>query len=237
MSRRAVVYLRVSTEEQADSGLSILAQEDACRAAAARSGLELAGPIHRDEGLSGAKPLEKRPALIAAIGQLGRGDCLLIAKRDRIFRTDPFDGAVIQRAVDSKGARILSAAGEGTQDDSPSSILMAAILDAFARYERLIGIGRTRAALAAKRAKGERCGQVPYGLRVGPDGRTLEPDGGDGLALAALDELAAAGLSTRRIAAELDRRGFPTKNGGAWSASTVRRLLSARKGGPCPEKP
>jgi site-specific DNA recombinase len=101
MPENAVIYIRVSTEDQADSGLSLQSQEDVCRALAARKGWPVSS-IWRDEGVSGSKPLDKRPGLFGAIGALGRGDLLVIAKRDRVFRTDDYDRAVILRAV---GAR------------------------------------------------------------------------------------------------------------------------------------
>jgi DNA invertase Pin-like site-specific DNA recombinase len=68
---RIVVYLRVSTEEQGESGLGLEAQEAACRAAASRLGMEIAC-IHRDE-LTGSTPLHKRPGLMDAIAALTRG--------------------------------------------------------------------------------------------------------------------------------------------------------------------
>ena len=103
-----VAYLRVSTLSQAESGAGLAAQEDACRRAAP----SLAS-VYRDEGVSGSTGLDKRPALLAAIGELGKGDALLVAKRDRLGR-DPLAVAMIESAVKRKGAKIISAAGEGT---------------------------------------------------------------------------------------------------------------------------
>jgi DNA invertase Pin-like site-specific DNA recombinase len=59
---------------------------------------------------------------------------LLVAKRDRIGRLDPLPMAMIESAVRRKRARIVSAAGEGTENDDPSSILMRRMIDAFAEY-------------------------------------------------------------------------------------------------------
>jgi site-specific DNA recombinase len=77
---RAVAYLRVSTDEQAQSGLGLEAQAHACRQWAAREGFDLAGPFADD--VSGAAPLDRRPGLLDAIAALGQGDHLLMAKRD-----------------------------------------------------------------------------------------------------------------------------------------------------------
>ena len=68
---RLVAYLRVSTDEQAQSGLGLEAQGHACRQWAAREGFDLAGPFAND--VSGAAPLDRRPGLLDAIGALLEG--------------------------------------------------------------------------------------------------------------------------------------------------------------------
>jgi site-specific DNA recombinase len=220
---KAVVYLRVSTDEQAESGLGLEAQLAACRMAAQRMGLDVAS-THEDD-LSGGLPLERRPSLVEAIASLDKGDTLFVAKMDRLSRGDPFTSGMIEAAVNRQGARVASAAGEGTGDDEPSSVLMRRIISAFAEYERLLIKARTRAALKAKRLRGERSGQVPYGHHLAGDGRTLEHDQAELEALALIGELRAAGLSLRAIATELDRREIPTKSGRPWSHSTVQTIL------------
>src|SRR5262249_60100692 len=105
------------------------------------------------------------------------GVALWAARRARSARAAPLSPAMIEAAVRRRGARILSAAGEGTDDDDPASILMRRMIDAFAEYERLIIAGRTRAALRAKVARGERAGQVPYGSRLSGNGPTSRKRG------------------------------------------------------------
>jgi len=84
---------------------------------------------------------------------------------------------------------------------------------------------RTRAELRAKKARGERAGQVPYGRRLAGDGRTLEPDQAKAAAMAIIRELKASGMSLRAIGRELDSGGIPAKNGGArWAPSSVRGI-------------
>lgn len=230
---RLIAYLRVSTEEQGESGAGLRAQEDACRAQAARLGVEVVGPFS-DPGISGATPLDRRPGLIGALAAVGRGDALIVAKRDRLGR-DPIIVAMIEASVRGKGGRVVSAAGEGTDDDSPASILMRHVIDGVAEYERLVNKVRTCSALAAKKARGERTGSVPFGFDLADDGRRSKS--GRPLALVASDadaataevirELRAEGLSFRAIAAELDRRGIAPKKGSArWSHSAVAKMLA-----------
>ena len=111
--------------------------------------------MYQDAGLSGSKGIEDRPGLLDAVNALKRGDTLLIAKRDRLGR-DVVAVALIERLIAHKGARVVSAAGEGTDSDEPTALLMRRIVDAFGEYERLLIGSRTRAALKAKRAQGLR---------------------------------------------------------------------------------
>jgi len=151
---RAIGYLRVSTDQQAESGLGLKAQEAAIRSAASRLRLDLIR-VFIDGGMSGKLAIEHRPVLLEAVGALRRGDMLLVAKRDRLGR-DVIAVAMIERLIAKRGARVVSAAGEGTENDDPSAMLMRRLIDSFAEYERLIISARTRAALAAKRKRGER---------------------------------------------------------------------------------
>lgn len=221
---RAIGYLRVSTDEQAASGLGLDAQRAALAAAAARLGAELVA-THADEGLSGSKGVEDRPALLAAIGELQRGDVLLVAKRDRLGR-DPIHVAMIERMVARKGSRVVSAAGEGTENDDPTSVLMRRIVDAFAEYERLVIGARTKAALKAKRDAGKRAGCVPFGFHADDEGNLHEHEGEQKVIQAAL-KAKADGLSQRAIVAELKAKGFTSRSGKPLGRSQVRRILGA----------
>jgi DNA invertase Pin-like site-specific DNA recombinase len=220
---RAVIYRRVSTDEQAESGLGLEAQLAACQATAARMAWEIV--TIPEDSMSGGLPLEKRTILLDALAELDRGDVLLVAKRDRLSRGDIMTTAMIEAAVKRAGARIVSAAGEGTESDDPASVLMRRIIDAFGEYERLLIKARTRAALKAKKARGERYGQVPYGRRLADDGIRLEPDQAEAETVELIVALRAAKMPLRAIASELDRRAVPTKSGRPWKHSTVHDVL------------
>lgn len=215
-----IAYLRVSTTSQAESGAGLDAQHDACL----RVAVELAG-VYRDEGVSGKTGLDKRPALLEAIATLDKGDVLIVAKRDRLGR-DPLAVAMIEAAVARKGARIVSAAGEGTDSDSPTDILMRRMVDAFAEYERLVIGARTRAALQAKKQRGERTGSIPYGKRLSDNGVDLIPDESEQEILSVIFELNGKGLSLRNIASRLTAKGYQSR-GKAWHPQTVSNILSA----------
>lgn len=151
-SRIAVAYIRVSKDEQR---LGPEAQRGAIRWWAAHAGIRIAA-WHVDQGVCSVLPIDKRPALSAALASLrshGAG-ILVVAKRDRIAR-DVVLAAGIERAARNAGARVVSADGTGN-GDTPADGFMRTIIDGAAEYERALIRVRTRAALQAKRARGER---------------------------------------------------------------------------------
>ena len=209
-TRRAVAYLRVSTDEQA---LGPEAQRAAIAAWARARGVEIVAE-YADFGVSGAAEVDARPGLLAAVAALKSADALIVAKRDRLARS-LFAAAMIERLAEKAGARILSADGVG-EGDGPEAEMMRGMLDVFAQYERALIRTRTKVALAAKADRGERVsGHNAYGL-TDADAPVLE----------AVRALRAEGLSVRAIAAELQARGFTTRKGTPLGATQVQRLLA-----------
>jgi site-specific DNA recombinase len=95
-------------------------------------------------------------------------------------------------------------------------------------YERAVIRSRTRAALGAKRSRGERIGTVPFGYRVAADGVHLEPDAVEQDIMESVRELARQGLSQRTIVAHLGGRGVVGRKGTPLGQTQIARLL-ARK--------
>jgi len=220
-----VIYLRVSTDEQADSRAGLNAQLDSCKVYIQRNEGECT-EVFSDEGISGAANLEKRPGLLQAIASLGKGDTLLVAKRDRLGR-DPIVTAMIESAIARKKARVISAAGEGTDGNGPTDILMRRMIDAFAEYERLIIKARTSSALQAKKTRNERVGSIPYGYRLSGDGIHIEENPAEQEVIAEIKRLSAAGLNLPAVCGELERKGFTTRTGKAFLPVQVQRVLKA----------
>lgn len=163
-----------------------------------------------------------RLTLLAALDDLERGSTLVVAKRDRLAR-DVVIAATIERAADRVGATVVSADGAGV-GDGPEAELLRRIVDAVAAYERGLIRGRTKAALAARKRRGERTGSVPYGKQLCDDGVRLVDDEGEHAVIARIVDMAAAGQSHRSIAAELNAAGVPAR-GSRWHPTTVGRLL------------
>ena len=119
---------------------------------------------HVDQGVSGAAAVADRPGLLAALAALrehGAG-VLVVAKRDRLAR-DVMAAAMVDRLTCDAGARVLSAAGEGTESDDPAAVLMRRMVDAFAEYERALIAARTRAASLSAAIRSGRSSGRPRG--------------------------------------------------------------------------
>lgn len=203
---RVVGYIRVSTEHQADAGVSLDAQRAKLTAYAAAMELELVG-IQVDAGVS-AKTLE-RPGLAAALCELeaGRADGLLVAKLDRLTRSVRDLGELVERYFASRYS-LLSVA-DAIDTRSAAGRLVLNVLASVAQWEREATAERTRDALAHLRRQGVKLGAPPV------DAATAER----------IRQLSDEGLSLRQICAHLDAEGRSTKRGGRWAPKTVRSVL------------
>lgn len=221
----AVAYLRVSTDKQAETGLSLDAQrsqiEHWCRA----RGVEL-GAVCVDAGVSGSASVADRPGLMEA---LSYGSSIVVAKLDRLSRS-PFILLALEQELSKKALRILSVAGEGTSDDDPASILMRRMLQAVAEHELAMIRLRTKTALAQKKRRGERIGRPPYGFTV-VDGK-LHPT--EKLAgVRTVLSLRENGLSIRAITDRL-RQAEPANR---WNRDRVHQICKRWNGEPIPSQP
>lgn len=198
-ARKAILYIRVSTDEQR---LGPVAQRDAARAWAAAHNVEIVAE-HEDHGVSGAKHWQGCPALMAALSSLEEHNAgiLLVAKFDRLSR-DMMKALTVENEVEKLGAKVISAAGEGGDGDDPASKMMRGIIKLFSAYERDLISARTCAALRVKKADGKRIGSIPYGFSVDTDGKTLIPNDEERRLLAEVRAMRAAGDSLRDIVAK-----------------------------------
>jgi DNA invertase Pin-like site-specific DNA recombinase len=221
-SKVAVAYLRASKEEQR---LSPEAQRATVEAWAAREGVHVVAWCV-DQGICSVTPIDGRPALLAALAALrehGAG-VLVVAKRDRIAR-DVVLAAGVEREAARLGARVTSASGEGN-GDSPADQFMRTVVDGAAQYERGLIRARTKSALAAKSARGEVVGQVPYGY-VREGARLVAVPSEQGI-IARARKLA-EGRSLRAVAVQLASEGHVSRTGRPFAASQVQRLLAANR--------
>jgi DNA invertase Pin-like site-specific DNA recombinase len=181
-----------------------------------------------DAAVSGSLAIEDRLMLMQAVTALQRGDVLLVAKRDRLGR-DFIEVALTERLVLKRGARVVSAAGEGTDNDDPSSVLTRHMLDIFAEHERALVSARTKAALAVKRARGERLGTIPLGYQLAPHSKEhLVPAPAEQRLLARMRTLRDGGLTYRQIQEALRLEGWTTRRGTPMRFQYVARALKVQ---------
>lgn len=204
-------YLRVSTDEQAASGLGLEAQRARITSEAAHKGWNVRWLI--DDGYS-AKSLD-RPAMAEALRLLasGQAEALVVAKLDRLSRSVVDFSNTLATAKKQRWAVVLLDLGVDTT--TPNGKLVAGLMAQIAEWERDIIAQRTREALAAAKARGARLGRP----RATPDD-----------VVAQVVDLHTAGLSLRAIARSLTDASVPTTRGAAeWRASSVRRVLNGHR--------
>lgn len=212
---RAVTYVRVSSEEQAKSGLSLEAQAATLRGEATRrEWLVVAELVDEGSGKRGSI----RPNFLEARRMLrdGEADVLLATRLDRMSRS-VVDFASLMAAAQDEGWQIV-ALDLGLDTSTTTGRMVAHILAAVAEAEREVIGQRTSAALLAKRARGEHVGRRSA-LSSATRRRIVSER--------------AAGHTLARIAAELNADHVPTgQGGGRWHPSSVRAVLSSQAAAP-----
>jgi len=222
---RAIGYVRVSTAEQVN-GFGLEVQERAIRDWAKREEVRLLA-LNRDEGLSGSNGLDTRPGLAEALARLERGDAevLVVYRFDRLARDLVLQETTIQRLQAHK-VRVQSVTEpELESSDDATRTMVRQVLGVIAQYERAVIRARMRAGREAKRAKGGYVyGRPAYGFRA--ESGELVRDQKEQEAIALARRLHKRGDSLRRIAGELDRRGYVPKEGKRWHATQVSRIVA-----------
>ena len=223
-------YVRVSTEQQADEGVSLDAQRTKLHAYAVAMDLELVA-VFEDAGRS-AKSLD-RPGLQAALGALEHGPAsgLLVAKLDRLTRSVRDLGELVDRYFASRFS--LLSVSDSIDTRTASGRLVLHVLGAVGQWEREATAERTRDALAQLRADGVRLGAEPLGWRrseaLDASGRRCcEEVIDEGVTIRRVRELRRQGLAIKEIIATLEAEGRQTKRGGRWHATTIQRILRRR---------
>lgn len=204
-----VLYTRVSTDEQTQSGNGMHAQRTELERAAVFHRWEVVELI-RDEGASG-KDLD-RPGLRRALELIaaGEADGIAVAKLDRLSRSVVDFGDLLEWLIAADGS--LAALDLQVDTSTPGGHLVGNVLMAVAEWERRTIAARTKAGLAAKRARGEATGRPAIA-----DNPQL---------VTRIHELVADGHCLSEIARILTAEQWPTVRGGrVWRASALQRIV------------
>lgn len=216
-------YIRVSTEEQADSGLSLESQEEKVRGMAIAKSVDLSEVI-TDAGYS-AKSLD-RPGIQRVMELCREREIagVIIAKLDRITRYVPDLGRLVE-VFTANDVSLISC--DGTADTSTAAGRMVMNLVAtVAQWEREVICERTKDALQAKIRRGEHGGNIRYGYRHAEGGFAV-PHPDEQAVIARIQELRGQGLSLKKIADQLNEEGFRTRRGSEWRLQFVHRVLES----------
>jgi DNA invertase Pin-like site-specific DNA recombinase len=213
-AKPAVAYIRVSSQQQGRSGLGLEAQQSTIDRFAAAEGFAIVETFTEVETGKGADALAKRPQLAAALEAARKaGAPVIVAKLDRLSRDVHFISGLMAQRVPF----IVCALGSNVDP------FMLHIYAALAEKERAMISERTKAALAAAKARGVKLGcAVAY----------RQGERADAFALSLRDIVAPViNQSSRQIADYLNAQGHKTQTGGAWQSRTVCRLIERLKVG------
>lgn len=234
---KAVVYLRVSTVEQADKGMGLAIQLQACRERIELDGLTVV-TVLRDEGVSGAESIENRVGLMTALNalQAGEADTLVVYRLDRLARDIILQETVL-RQVWTAGASVVTCSPMETSlcrpdldDEDPARTLVRQILGAVSQYEK--SMIRLRMRGGRRRAARERVfsgGQEPFGWVADKSTRV-------GLREVWIEQATLArakvlhdveGLPWAAVAAQLNMEGSLRRDLKWWDAQQIRRVVAS----------
>lgn len=221
---KAIGYVRVSTDHQADRGVSLEAQSQKVSAMAVVKDAELVDVIV-DAGAS-AKSLQ-RPGMAQLLDLVDRKavDVVIVAKLDRLTRSVA-DLAELLKRFKKRGVSLVSVA-DSLDTHTAAGRMVMNVMMSVSQWEREAVSERTTDALRLKQTKGERVGNLPYGYRLATDGVHLERDAREQQVRMRIEQLRTAGLTLRQVAEDLNREGLTTRRGTAWRHQYIAAVLRA----------
>ena len=213
MNSIGYAYLRVSGKGQVD-GDGFVRQEEAIRRYAVANGIKITH-VFREEGVSGTKDVESRPALFELMELVkSTGAVVIIEKLDRLAR-DLMVSESILADFQRRGATVISVAEPDLCSSEPTRILMRQMMSAFAQYEKSMIVLKLRGARQRMKVRVGRCeGAKPFGESAHEQATVNR--------ITALRE---TGMGMDRIAESLNNEGLRPRRAERWYASTVRSVL------------
>lgn len=218
----AIGYIRVSTEAQAQDGVSLDMQRAKIEAWAMLNDYTLTA-AHMDAGISG-KSAANRPALQAALADCRKGSALVVYSLSRLARSTK-DTIEISERLAKSGTDLVSLS-EKIDTTSAAGKMVFRMLAVLAEFERDQISERTDSAMQHKKGKQELVGAIPYGFALAADGVNLIPNAVEQDVIQQARDLHTGGMSLRKIAAELQRRSFNARNGQMFQATQINRMVA-----------
>jgi site-specific DNA recombinase len=222
--KRAILYARVSTEEQARSGYSLAQQLEALREYAAREGYEIVEEIV-DPGQSGASLARPGMDRVRDLVAAGGVSAVLAQDRDRFARKVMLN-LVLEEEFSRYGCQLRAL--NDYAGDSPEAELMRGIQGQFAEYERAKMVERTRRGKERKAREGRvmRGPKSPYGFRYNATYDELVVYEPEMLVVEKVFRMAASGLKPGAIQTRLYAESVPSPTGKRmWQRQVLRRMV------------
>jgi site-specific DNA recombinase len=220
----AILYARVSTDEQARSGYSLAQQLEALREYAAREGYEVLEEVV-DPGQSGAS-LE-RPGMDRVRDLVAAGGVSVVLAQDRDrFAREPAYHYLMRKEFEEHGTKIRALNDRG--DDSPEGELTDGVLDQLAKYERAKFTERSKRGKLQKARQGKIIATMkpPYGFRYNEARDALVIHEPERRVVERIFRLAAEGCGTKAIQTRLYREGVPSPTGeDLWHRPVLKRMV------------
>jgi DNA invertase Pin-like site-specific DNA recombinase len=217
---KLVSYIRVSTAQLGKSGLGIEAQREALARFAEVEGFEIAAEFIEIETGKGSDALDRRPQLALALAEARQLKCaVVVAKLDRLSRDVHFISGLMAH-------RVSFIVAELGADVDPFMIHLFAAL---AEKERVLISARTKSALAAAKARGQKLGNpnLAAAREAGAVVLRAKADRHAANVLPIIAEIQRTGATTlRAIAHALNKRGISTPRGRQWEAMSVKNTLA-----------
>jgi site-specific DNA recombinase len=220
---KAIGYIRVSTEQQAEEGISLAAQKARIAAWCEANDYQLAD-VFIDAGISGGK-MDNRQGLKDALAAVKKGNALVVYSLSRLARSTK-DTLVIAEQLDSKKADLVSLS-EKLDTTTAAGRMMFKMLAVLADFERDLVAERTKSALSHKKAIGEVYSPTPFGFQA-IEGRLKQVES-EAAVVAEILAMRNEGATFGAIADSLNSRGIEGKRGGKWFPSTVRYLIQRQE--------
>jgi DNA invertase Pin-like site-specific DNA recombinase len=214
--KNAFSYLRVSGKGQLD-GDGFTRQNKAIADYALANGISVIETFE-EQGVSGTKELDDRPALQNLLAALKEGDAkiVIIEKLDRLARDLMVQETILSDLM-RQGFEIISVCEPDLCSTDPSRVLVRQIFGAIAQYDRAMTVLKLRGARQRMKARTGRCeGVKGFGLMEGEQA-TIDR----------MTELRSAGMSLEGIAATLNSEGRGTRMGRPWLGATVNKIIRA----------
>jgi DNA invertase Pin-like site-specific DNA recombinase len=228
LTKTAIGYVRVSTQEQATEGVSLDAQREKLRAYCKANNIRLVD-IVADEGISGST-LE-RPGLQAALRVIkrGRANTLIVAKLDRLSRSLRDVCTLVSDYFTDENHHLLSVCGLVNTHSAAGRMLLMNLAN-YNEFERAMISERTRETLQHLKAQGSRLGPAPYGYELSNQlddngRRMLVPLASEQEIIVRLAAAQAGGVGFNDIARQLNAEGIQARRGGKWTGRFASAIL------------